>query len=160
MQQNILTAGQKAPDFCLSDQNGNNICLKDFRSKWVVLYFYPKDNTPGCTIEAIDFTKYLKDFEKIVAVILGISPDSCQSHVGFINKHNLQVTLLSDPEHKILDMYGVWQLKNMYGKKYWGVIRSTFLIAPDGKIAYIWPKVNPVGHTEEVLKKLEELKEK
>ncbi len=153
-----LKTGQSATDFSLPDQNSKLISLKDFKSKWLVLYFYPKDNTPGCTIEAIDFTKYLKDFEKLGAVVLGISPDSPESHCKFIEKQNLKITLLSDPEHKVLEKYGVWKLKSMYGNQYWGVHRSTFLIDPQGKIVHVWYGVKPVGHVEEVKKKLEELK--
>ncbi len=149
-----------APEFCLPDQNGNEVCLKDFRGKWVILYFYPKDNTKGCTMEALDFTRMLDEFRKLGAVVIGVSPDSIESHQKFIKKHGLKVTLLSDPEHKVLEAYGVWQLKKMYGREYYGVVRSTFLIDPDGKIAYIWRKVRVKGHAEKVKKVLEELKSK
>ncbi len=106
-----LKIGAQAPDFSLKNQSEEEICLNSHKGKWVVLYFYPKDNTPGCTIEANDFTKYLKDFSKLNAVILGVSPDSCQSHVKFVKDQKLRITLLSDPEHKVIESYGAWQLK-------------------------------------------------
>ncbi len=152
-----LKAGDLAPEFCLPDADEKEVCLKDFRGKWVVLYFYPKDNTSGCTREAIDFTEHLEEIEKLGAVVLGVSPDSTKSHVKFREKHNLKVTLLSDPEHKVLEMYGVWQLKKMYGREYYGVVRSTFLIDPDGKIAHIWRKVKVKGHVDDVINRLKEL---
>ncbi len=153
-----LKVGDPAPDFCLPDQDGNEVCLKDLRGKWVILYFYPKDNTSGCTKEAIGFTEHLEEIESLGAVVLGVSPDSVKSHVKFREKHNLKVTLLSDPEHKVLETYGAWQLKKMYGREYYGVVRSTYLIDPEGKIAYIWPKVKVKGHVEAVIEKLKELK--
>ncbi|MGQ4915991.1 MAG: thioredoxin-dependent thiol peroxidase [Candidatus Asgardarchaeia archaeon] len=152
-----LSVGDIAPDFCLPNQDGKEVCLRDFRGKWIVLYFYPKDNTSGCTREAVDFTEHLDEFEKLNAVVLGVSSDSVKSHQRFIEKQNLKVTLLSDPEHKVIEQYGAWQLKKMYGRKYYGVVRSTFLINPDGHISYIWPKVKIKGHVEEVKKKLIEL---
>lgn len=153
----MLKIGDMAPDFSLSDGNGRETCLKDFKGRWVVLYFYPKDNTPGCTIEAVDFTKHLSGYSKLDAVILGVSPDSTQSHCNFSEKHGLKITLLSDAEKKVLKNYGAWQLKSMYGKEYWGVARSTFLIDPKGLIAHIWPKVDVKGHALEVKNKLKEL---
>ncbi len=155
-----LKTDQSAPDFTLPDQSSKPVSLKDFKSKWFVIYFYPKDNTPGCTIEAIDFTKYLKEFQKLGAVVLGVSPDSTESHCKFIEIQGLKIILLSDPEHKVLEKYGVWKLKSMYGKQYWGVYRSTFLINPEGKIAHVWYGVKPIGHAEEVLKKVKELSSK
>ncbi len=155
-----LKVGDQTPDFCLPDQDEREVCLKDFRGKWVILYFYPKDNTSGCTREAIDFTEHLEEIESLGAVVLGVSPDSVKSHVKFREKHNLKVTLLSDPEHKVLETYGAWQLKKMYGREYYGVVRSTFLIDPEGKIAYIWPKVKVKGHIEAVIEKLKDLKGK
>lgn len=152
----VLKIGFKAPDFCLPDSFGKNFCLKDFLGKWVVLYFYPKDNTPGCTIQAIDFTKELKEFEKLNAVVFGISPDSMKSHCGFIESQNLKVSLLSDELKIVLKKYGAWGKKTMYGKEYFGVIRSTFLIKPDGKIAFIWQKVKVEGHISKVMEKLVE----
>jgi len=156
----MLKVGDKAPDFCLPNQDNEEICLRDFSGSWVVLYFYPKDNTPGCTTEALDFTALKDEFEKEGAVILGVSPDSVKRHQNFIAKKELQITLLSDEEKEVAQKYGVWQLKKMYGKEYMGIVRSTFLINPDGKIAYIWPKVKVKGHAKEVLEKLKELKGK
>ncbi len=153
-----LKIGDKTPLFCLPNQDEEKICLSDFKGKWVVLYFYPKDNTSGCTKEAIGFTEKKEEFEKLGAVILGVSPDSPKSHRNFIEKKGLTITLLSDQEHKVLEEYGAWQLKKMYGREYMGVVRSTYLINPEGKIAYIWPKVKVAGHVDAVLEKLKELK--
>lgn len=158
MSQKRLEIGEEAPDFCLPNQDGEEVCLKDFKGKWVVLYFYPKDNTPGCTTEAKDFTTHLSDFEKLDAVVLGVSPDTVESHKKFAEKHGLKVTLLSDTEHKVLEAYGVWGVKKRFGKEYYGVIRSTFIIDPEGKIAYRWYNVRVKGHVETVKNKLEELK--
>ena len=155
----MIEVGQKAPEFCLPNQDEVEICLKDLKGKWVVLYFYPKDNTPGCTTEAKEFTEALKDFEELDAVVLGVSPQDCVSHRKFIEKHSLGVTLLCDTEHKVLKAYGAWGKKKLYGKEYEGVIRTTVLIDPDGNIAYIWPKVRVKGHVEKVKEKLQELKE-
>lgn len=152
-----LKAGSRAPEFSLKNQGGEDVRLGDFKGKWVVLYFYPKDNTPGCTIEANDFTKLLKDFQKLNAEILGVSPDSCTSHVKFIKSQNLKVTLLSDAEQKALKAYDVWQLKQFMGKEFMGVVRSTFLIDPEGKIAHLWRAVKADGHAAEVREKLREL---
>ena len=156
----MLSEGKEAPDFCLPDQDKREVCLSNFRGKWVVLYFYPKDNTSGCTREAQGFTEKLEEFEKLGAVILGISPDSPKSHRNFREKKNLRVTLLSDQEHRVLETYGAWQLKKMYGREYYGVVRSTYLIDPEGRIARIWPKVKVKGHVEEVLNTLKELRRK
>jgi len=144
--------------FCLQNQNGKNVCLKDFLGKWVVVYFYPKDNTTGCTIEAIDFSGKIKEFEKLNAKILGISADSKESHCNFIEKQNLKIELLSDTEKKVIKQFGAWGKKKLYGKEYEGIIRSTFLINPDGKIAKEWKSVRVEGHVEEVLEKIKELK--
>jgi peroxiredoxin Q/BCP len=154
----MLKVGEQAPDFCLPNQDGEEICLRDFRGKWVILYFYPKDNTPGCTTEALDFTALKEEFEKEGAIILGVSPDSIKRHQNFITKKNLAITLLSDEDKEVLKKYGVWQLKKSFGKEYMGVVRTTFLIDPDGKIAYIWEKVKVKNHAKEVLEKLKELK--
>lgn len=148
---------KKAVEFCLPDEEEKVVCLKDFRGKWVVLYFYPKDNTSGCTMEAIDFTAHMDRLEKMNAVVIGISPDPPKSHAKFIDKHGLKVKLLSDKSHEVLEKYGVWQLKKMYGREYYGVVRSTFIISPDGNIDHEWRKVKVKGHVEEVIKKLEEL---
>ena len=152
-----LKIGDKAPDFCLPDAEKGQVCLKDHRGKWVVLYFYPKDNTKGCTMEALEFTAAEDDFNARGAVVIGVSPDSPESHTKFIEKHDLGITLLSDTEKEILTGYGVWQKKKMYGREYMGVVRSTFLIEPEGRIAYIWPKVKVAGHADAVMEKLVEL---
>ena len=152
-----IAVGDKAPNFCLTETNGTEICLKDLEGKWVILYFYPKDNTKGCTIEAIDFTKSLAEFNKLGAVILGVSPDSIKSHQKFTEKHELKIQLLSDEEKNVLTSYGVWQEKSMYGRTYMGVVRSTVLIDPHGNIAEIWSKVRVANHVESVKQKLLEL---
>lgn len=152
-----MERGEKAPDFCLPDKDNNSVCLNDFKGKWVILYFYPKDNTKGCTLEAVDFTENLKDFEPMNAVVLGVSPDSVKSHQKFAEKHQLKVTLLSDPDHTTLENYGVWQLKKMYGRAYYGVVRSTFLIDPEGVIVHAWKTVNVKNHVTTVKEKLHEL---
>jgi peroxiredoxin Q/BCP len=153
-----LSIGSEAPNFCLPNQDGEEVCLEDHRGKWVVLYFYPKDNTKGCTLEALDFTLNKAELEALGATVLGISPDSVESHEGFCMKHDLTITLLSDPEHEVLEKYGVWQLKKMYGREFHGVVRSTFLIDPEGKIAHEWRKVSVDGHVDAVKEKLAELK--
>jgi len=154
-----VKVGEKAPIFCLLDKDENEVCLNDFIGKWVVLYFYPKDNTKGCTIEAIDFTAQLSEFSKLGAVVLGISPDSAASHQKFTDKHELKVQLLSDTEHIVLEKFGIWQEKSMYGRTYFGVVRSTILINPEGKIAEIWEKVRVAMHVENVKNRLIELQQ-
>ncbi len=153
----MLKIGDIAPDFCLKNAKEQEICLKDFRGKWIILYFYPKDNTSGCTKEAIDFSEALDRIHKLGGEVIGVSKDSTKSHKNFIKKHNLKIILLSDPEHKVIEKYGAWQLKKRYGREYYGTERKTFLIDPEGKIAYIWPKVKVKGHVDEVVKKLQEL---
>jgi peroxiredoxin Q/BCP len=150
----ILEVGKKAPAFRLKNKDGKTVSLSDYKGKWVVLYFYPKDNTSGCTKEAIAFSELKKDFEKEDAVILGVSPDSEASHEKFVNKHNLTIELLSDPDKKMLEKYGVWQEKSMYGKKYMGVARTTYLINPAGKVEEVWEKVKVNGHADAVKEKL------
>ncbi len=152
-----LKAGDKAPNFCLPNNLKGETCLKDLRGKWVVLYFYPKDNTPGCTMEAIYFSKALEEFKGLDTEILGVSADSVESHCKFAEKHELSITLLSDIERNVLQDYGVWKEKKMYGKSFLGIARSTFIIGPEGKIAYIWPKVKVKGHAEDVKYTLMEL---
>lgn len=154
-----FVVGEEAPGFCLPDQNGEEVCLDGFLGRWVVLYFYPRDNTKGCTMEAIDFTSSLGDFESLDAVILGVSPDSIKSHRKFFDRHGLKITLLSDTEHRVLERYGVWQLKKRFGREYFGVVRSTFLVDPEGRIGHIWRKVKVMGHVEDVKQKLAELLE-
>ncbi len=153
----MLNEGGLAPQFCLPNEENVNICIDEFKGKWVVLYFYPKDNTPGCTTEACDFTASFDDFKNLDAIIVGISPDSPQKHVKFIKKYQLKHILLSDIEHEALEKYGVWRKKTIYGNSFLGVIRSTFLIDPDGKLAKIWPKVKVKGHAEEVKGVLDKL---
>jgi len=156
----MLNVGDTVPDFCLPNQDEEEICLRDLKGKWIVLYFYPKDNTPGCSTEAQDFTAALKDFEKLNAIVLGVSPDSPKKHRNFIEKKDLKITLLSDEEKELCKTFGCWQLKKFMGKEYMGVVRSTYIIDPDGKIAAKWEKVKVKGHVEEVKKKLEELQNK
>jgi len=153
----MLDISSKAPHFCIPNQDDVEICLKDLIGKWVVLYFYPKDNTPGCTTEACEFTQEMPQFEDMGAIILGVSPDSTKKHRSFIDKKEIEITLLSDESKEICKAYGVWQLKKNYGKEYMGVIRSTFLINPDGNIAYIWKKVRVKDHVLKVKEKLQEL---
>ncbi len=154
----MLEIGDLVPDFCLPNQDEEEICLRDIRGRWIVLYFYPKDNTPGCTTEACEFTDALPDFEGLGAIVLGVSPDSPKKHRNFIAKKELKITLLSDEEKELCQTFGVWQLKKNYGREYMGVVRSTFLIDPDGKIAAKWEKVRVKGHVDAVKEKLEELK--
>jgi thioredoxin-dependent peroxiredoxin len=151
-----LQIGDTAPEFCLPDQDDKKTCLSDYKGKWAVLYFYPKDNTPGCSLEAIDFSSVKKDLEAKNAVVFGISRDSLKSHQNFIAKKELTITLLSDPDHRVIEAYGAWQLKKMYGKESYGIVRSTFLIDPEGKIAFLWYHVKAKGHVEKVVLKLEE----
>ncbi|MCK5409903.1 MAG: thioredoxin-dependent thiol peroxidase [Candidatus Heimdallarchaeota archaeon] len=153
----MLKEGDLAPQFCLLNESNEKICLKDFLGKWVVLYFYPKDNTPGCTTEACDFTASFDDFKDLDATIVGVSPDSPERHMKFIKKYMLKHILLSDGDHEVLLLYGVWKEKAIYGKSFLGVIRSTFMIDPTGKIAKIWPKVKVKGHAEEVKEVLDKL---
>ena len=154
-----LKEGSRAPDFCLPDQGHNTVCLKEFKDRWVVLYFYPKDDTPGCTTEACDFTNSLKDFEQLDSVVLGVSPDSPESHVKFSDKYKLKLRLLSDPEHQVLETYGAWGKKMNYVKESMGVIRSTYLIDPQGKVRRIWPKVSVAGHVDEVRQTLADVRD-
>jgi len=153
-----LKEGDTAPDFCMPDQNEKQVCLKDYKGKNIVLYFYPKDNTPGCSLEAMMFTKFKPEFEKNKTMILGISKDSCDSHRKFIEKKNLNLTLISDTDKEIQKKYGVWRLKKFMGKEFVGTVRSTFLIDSNGKIKKIWDKVKVQGHVEQVLDEVEKLR--
>ena len=137
-----MEIGNKAPEFCIPNQDNVEICLRDLKGKWIVLYFYPKDNTPGCTTEACDFTEAEPAFDDLDAVILGVSPDSPKKHQNFIEKKDLGITLLSDEDTTVCEDYGVWQLKKNYGREYMGIVRSTFIINPEGNIAAIWEKVS------------------
>jgi peroxiredoxin Q/BCP len=143
--------GNKAPDFTLPDQDGNPTKLSDLRGKPVVLYFYPKDDTPGCTKEACSFRDGFKDFEQAGAVILGVSPDTPAAHTKFRAKYELPFTLLADEDHKVLERYGVWGQKKFRGREYMGVLRTTFLIGSDGKLLEVFEKVRPEHHSQEVL---------
>jgi thioredoxin-dependent peroxiredoxin len=156
----MVEVGDIAPDFCLLDDDEQEVCLKSYQGKWLVLYFYPKDNTSGCTREALDFTKSLKDLRSLGAEVLGISRDSPASHKRFAEKHGLGVKLLSDQEHKVTEAYGAWALKKIYGKESFGVVRSTVLIDPHGLIAHIWKKVQVKEHVDALIKTLQELKSK
>jgi len=152
-----LKNGDQAPPFCLPDEKGENLSLGDLKGKWVILYFYPRDNTPGCTTEASDFSAGLDDFAAMNAAVIGVSRDSAESHRRFIEKKGLKVTLLSDRDHKTMEDYGVWQLKKTYGKESMGIVRTTFIIDPDGKIVHMWPKVKVKGHAEQVKDFLKEV---
>jgi peroxiredoxin Q/BCP len=165
----MLEIGSIAPSFCAPNQDDVEICSRDLSGKWIVLYFYPKDLTPGCTTQACDFTEALPQFEDLDAVILGVSPDDSEKHRKFIEKKDLEITLLADTDKKMCEDYGVWQLKKFMGKEYMGVVRTTFIIDPDGKIAAVWDKVNvrkkktvkgekiEILHVNEVKEKLQEL---
>jgi peroxiredoxin Q/BCP len=146
-----IAAGAKAPDFTLPGDDGRNISLKDFRGRKLVLYFYPKADTPGCTREAMAFSALKPKFAKADTAILGVSADPVKAQDAFKRKHGLAIALGSDETHKMLAAYGVWGEKSMYGRTYMGITRATFLIAPDGRIARAWPKVKVDGHAEEVL---------
>ncbi len=146
-----VAVGKKAPAFTLPATNGEDVSLKDFAGKTVVLYFYPKDDTPGCTKESCDFRDAHRKFTNKKAVVLGVSPDSIKSHDKFIAKFDLPFVLLADTDHAVAEKYGVWAEKSMYGKKYMGIERSTFVIGPDGAVKAIFRKVKVDGHVDEVL---------
>lgn len=152
-----LAIGTKAPDFN-ADSNNGSVSLNDFSGKWIVLYFYPKDNTSGCTREACDFRDNMERITSAGAVVLGVSPDSVKSHVGFIAKQNLNFTLIADPDKTICNAFDVMGEKSMYGKKYMGVIRSTFIIDGNGVIQEVYSNVKVDGHVDAVISRLEELK--
>ena len=152
-----MKIADKVADFCVANQDEEEICFRDIRGRWIVLYFYPKDNTPGCTTEACDFTEALPDFEALCAIVLGVSPDSPKKHRHFIEKQSLKITLLSDEDKSLCQAFGVWQLKKFMGKEYMGVVRSTFIIDPDGNIAKVWENVKVKGHAQVVKEALEML---
>ncbi|MDR7317819.1 thioredoxin-dependent thiol peroxidase [Brevibacillus nitrificans] len=152
----MTAIGQAAPDFTLEANENQTISLSSYRGKNVVLYFYPKDMTPGCTTEACDFRDYHPKFKQLDTIVLGISPDSVKSHDKFVAKHELPFPLLADPEHRVAEAYGVWVLKKMYGREYMGIERSTFVIDKQGNIAKAWTKVKVKGHVQEVLQFIEE----
>jgi peroxiredoxin Q/BCP len=151
-----IEVGSIAPDLELLADNGEKISLADYRGKYIVLYFYPKDMTPGCTTEACDFRDQQQSFADLNAVILGVSPDPQEKHQKFKEKHNLPFTLLVDDEHKLADAFGVWKLKKNFGKEYMGIERSTFIIDPDGKIVKEWRKVKVKDHVLEALQYIKE----
>ena len=161
----MLNIGDKAPNFTLPDENGKMVSLNDYAGKWLVVYFYPKDDTPGCTKEACDFTDNRNEFAGLNAEVVGISRDDADAHQKFIAKYELNVTLLSDPDHAVHEAYGAWGTKINYGKEILGVIRSTFIVSPDGEIAALWKKVSvrvkrksgEVKHADKVKEKLAEL---
>ena len=146
-----LAPGAPAPDFRLEADDGSTVALGDLRGERVVLYFYPKDDTSGCTTQACGFRDHVADFDAAGARVIGVSPDSLASHAKFRNKHGLTFTLLSDPDHTVAEAYGVWVEKSMYGRKYMGIERSTFVIGPDGTLEQALYKVKPAGHAESIL---------
>jgi len=150
----------QAPDFQLPDSNGKKRTLKEFRGKYIVLYFYPKDDTPGCTLEGRDFTARIKEFESLNTVVIGISTDSPESHCNFSEKYKLGIILLSDQTKEVVKKYGVWEKQLLFLKLFYGVSRTTFLINPQGVIIHTWKKVTVNGHVEEVLEKIKELRKK
>ncbi len=150
----IMEVGQQAPDFMLLDENGQIHHLSDYQGKYVLLYFYPKDDTPGCTTEACNFRDDYSQYDDANVIILGVSPDSPQSHAKFKNKYNLPFTLLADEDHKVCELFGVWGPKKSFGKEYEGVHRTTYLINPDGRIQKVYEKVSPANHSVEVLDEL------
>ena len=152
-----VEAGQKAPAFTLTADDGTKVRLSDLKDKPVVLYFYPRDDTPGCTKEACSFRDRKAELKKLGAVVLGVSTDSIESHGKFRDKYNLNFPLLADVDHAVAEKYGAWREKNMYGKKSLGIQRSTFLIDPAGKVAKVWKAVKVDGHDDQVLKALQEL---
>jgi peroxiredoxin Q/BCP len=151
----MIKEGNKAPAFTLASSEGGKVSLKDFEGQYVVVYFYPRDNTPGCTTEANDFNAALRKLQSRDAVVLGVSKDSIESHCKFADKYKLKFPLLSDPDGKMIEKYGAWGEKNMYGKKSMGIIRSTVLIGPDGRVIKHFPKVRVKGHADEVLEALD-----
>lgn len=151
----MLKAGDKAPDFELTTGDGDNVHLGDLKGKPVVLYFYPRDDTPGCTVEACSFRDLSPQFDKRGVIVYGVSTDSAKSHTKFTQKYGLNFPLLSDPDHTVTEAYDSWGPKKFMGREYLGVKRNTFLIGKDGKIARIWEGVKPAGHAEEVLQALD-----
>lgn len=150
----MLKPGDRAPSFTLETDSGERVALKDLAGKPVVLYFYPKDDTPGCTVQACEFRDAWADVQEAGAVVLGVSPDGVTSHEQFKAKYRLPFPLLADPDHTVAEAYGAWGEKSMYGRKYMGILRSTFIIGGDGRITHVFPKVMPKGHAAEVLRAL------
>ena len=154
----MVEVGSAPPPFSLQNEREETVTLDSLRGRWVVLYFYPRDDTPGCTKEACEFTEGIERFRDLDAVVLGCSPDSPAAHRKFIGKHSLAVTLLSDPTHEAMERYGAWGEKVLYGRKSVGVIRSTVLIDPDGRVRHHWKKVRAAGHAGHVAKRLADLR--
>ena len=155
----MLKVGDMVPDFCLPNQDEEEICFRDIKGGWIVLYFYPKDNTPGCTTQACAFTEAEPEFLDLRARILGVSPDSPAKHRKFIEKKGLSITLLADEDKSLAQQFGVWQLKKFMGKEYMGIVRSTFIIDPSGKVVKVWEKVRVKGHVDAVKEALIALQE-
>lgn len=153
----MIAAGDRAPDFALQNQDGHTVKLSDFEGRTVILYFYPKADTPGCTVQACGVRDHLPNYAEAGAVVLGISPDPVKAVKQFADKFALDFTLLADEDHAVCEQYGVWAEKSMYGRKYFGALRATFVIAPDGTVAHVIPKVTPKTHDDEVLAVLEQL---
>ena len=154
----MIEIGKPAPDFGLKNQADQDVRLSDLEGQWIVLYFYPRDNTPGCTVEACEFTASVEEFAALDAVVLGCSPDTTRKHRNFIDKFDLKISLLSDPDHKVMEEYQAWGEKKMYGRTFMGVKRSTVIIDPSGDVAHHWRSVRAKGHAGKVRDKLEALK--
>jgi peroxiredoxin Q/BCP len=157
MNASMIEQGQQAPDFELPDQDGNTVRLSQLRGQPVVLYFYPKADTPGCTTQACGIRDHRADYDAAGAVVLGVSPDPVKDVKKFADKQSLNFRLLADEDHAVCDLYGVWAEKSMYGRTYWGALRSTFIIDPDGTVAHVIPKASPKTHDDEVLAALAQL---
>ena len=153
----MLEVGSTAPTFTLPDQDGTDVALEQFAGTPVVVYFYPRDDTPGCTTQACGIRDQWGEFQEAGAAVLGVSPDDVASHARFADKHDLPHRLLADPDGEVIRAYGAWGIKNRYGREYEGVIRSTVLVGPDGRVAAVWPKVKPADHADEVLEAIREL---
>jgi len=154
----MLHVGDSAPlSMVLTKEDGTTTTLAEYAGSWIVVYFYPRDNTPGCTIEAAGFRDIQGELAKRTAVVLGVSKDSCASHQKFIDKKELNFTLIADTDHALMDAFGAWQKKKLAGREYMGTVRMTFLLDPTGKVAHVWEKVKPVAHPAEVLAVLDEL---
>jgi peroxiredoxin Q/BCP len=154
----MIEEGKAAPAFTLTSDAGDKVALSDFKGKYLVVYFYPKDNTPGCTIEAQDFNKARAQLQKLGATVVGVSKDSLESHCKFRDKYALKFPLLSDPEGKTIEKYGAWGEKVLYGKRSLGIIRSTVIVGPDGKVKKVFPKVKVNGHVDAVIDAIKALR--
>lgn len=152
-----VSEGQPAPDFTLASTENPAVTLSSFRGHPVVIYFYPADDTPGCTTQACGLRDVYGELTRAGAVVLGISPDDVESHARFARKFDLPFLLLSDPDHAVSEQYGVWQERDAYGKHFWGIVRSTFIVAPDGTLSHVWPRVKPDTHADRVLEAVRDL---